>query len=496
MSPLVTVVGHNSLGIVMENPITHQLTDEPIMIRNNAGLAALASYGVGTENDPYFIANLQLAVTDEEVAIDISNTDAYFQIKDCRIVIVQGIFALLMSNVTNAVIADCEIVGGSLSIDNSSSCEIIDTTITGPLTEAGIDIWFCRDIVLSRNTIQDTTAGIFLLGSENVWISSNHIFDNSQAGIDIYLSGNTTVHDNILVNNGIVLSLWGGASGQGQSIEGSQYIDVPYNFENNTINGKPLGFFHEESDFQIDGSIYGQVILLNCTDVDVVGGTFANISIGFQTYYCHNCSIESATLANNTSYGIQIFQSEFGEVSNCIIINNGGTGVFIENSNHTLVEGNTINGNVGSGVHLHSSHECRILDNILMGNYHGVGFYDSNNCSVIGNWIGYNSLYGVSIDSQSHQNKIYGNSIGWNIGANGFDDSGYNLWDNGIDTGNVWSDYSGFGLYEIDYYGVDNYPSFLGNPLSNPVNLIILGITVCVIIIAIMIFVWFRKRRQ
>lgn len=494
MSLSVVGMGNYSSEYAAENTIAHQPADEPIRIRNNAGLAALASSGIGTENDPYFIANLQLAVTDEEVALDISHTNAHFILKNCRIVVVQGFFAILLWNVSNCVIEDCEILGGGLSFDGSNSCEIVDSTISGPLGESAIDLLFCRDVMILRNTIFDSSTGIALYGSENIWISSNYISDNTYGGIEIYLTGNITMHDNILENNGVLLSLWGGIGGMDFSLEGSQYIDVPYNFANNTINGKPLGFFHEEMDSIVSGDIYGQVILLNCTNVDVIGGIFSNASVGFQVYYSRNCSIESSTLVNNTSHGLQIFQSEFGQVSACTVIDNGGTGVFIENSNYTLVEGNAIIDNDESGVHLYSSDECRISNNTLMGNSRGIGFYASTSCSVIDNVIIYNSLNGVSIDSQSRQNIIYRNYIGWNAGRNGFDNSGYNLWDNGVDTGNMWSDYSGFGVYEVDYYGVDHYPTFLGNPFLNPAVLTIIGIVSGALIIIILVIIWFRRR--
>jgi parallel beta-helix repeat protein len=486
-------VGYETHLNAVDNIITNHPADESIRIHNNAGLAALASNGVGSELDPYFIANLQLAVTDEEVAIDISNTDAHFILKNCRIVVVRGLFALILSNVSNGVVEECEVVGGSLFLDFSNCCEIIDNTIIGPSSETGIDILFCRDVMISGNTVSDAITGIFLLGSKDIWVSSNHIYDNKDVGVDIYLSENTTMIDNVLENNGVFLSLWS-AGTMDYTYEGSQFIDVPYNFDNNTVNGKPLGFFHEVMNTDIPAVNFGQVILLNCTDVKVYGGYFTNTSVGFQTHYSRNCSLEDSTIANNTSWGMYIFNSNFTEVKGCEIQNNERSGIHLEHSNHALIEENTVSDNLGSGIYLQYSNNCSISNNSLLRNSYGTSFYASKNNSVIDNVISFNTLFGVRIGDGSEQNRIYGNDIGWNIVANAHDGSGNNFWDNGIDEGNRWSDYLGFGVYEIDYYGIDNYPSSFGNSILNPLTLAIIGISSTALVGVVIAVILQRKR--
>jgi parallel beta-helix repeat protein len=471
--------------------VTSQPADEPIRVRNNAGLASLASYGIGTESDPYFISNLQLAVTNEEVALDISNTDAYFILKNCRIVVVNGLFAILLTNVTHGVIEDCEIVEGSISLFNANYCEIIDTIISGPYSESVVDLWFCRDVKISRDTIYGSTTGISLIGCENIWLSANHISDSSYAGIDIYLSANTTMQDNVLENSGVTLSLWGGVGTSEITLEGSQFIDVPYNFDNNTVNGKPLGFFHKVADTVITGN-YGQVILLNCTDVEVAGGYLANTSVGFQIFYSQNCTLTDCTVEYNPVEGVKVFHSAFTEISECEIRNNGAPGIYIEQSNHTFVRNNDISGNNGAGVHLQKCQECNILNNSLSMNVIGISLDTSDNCSLIDNAIMANSLYGVYIHSQSQYNWIYGNRIGWN-NKNALDESGYNSWDDGVSQGNSWSDWNGFGVYEIDSYGTDHYPSMLGGGISLPL-FILIGLSLTAAVGIAIAFAWNRRR--
>lgn len=465
----------------------------PIIIRSNADLAALSSGGAGTANDPYVIADLQISVHDEEMAINIRDTDAYFILFNCRIEMVRGFSAIVMSNVSYGVFEECEIIGAGVILDRCNSCEIVDCTITGSMSEVGIEILFSEDVRMKGNIISNSPSGIRVMGSENIQLSSNHIYDNEVFGIDVYLSANTSMYDNVLENNGVFLSLWW-AGYNGHMIEGKQYIDVPYNFDNNSVNGKPLGFFHGITDDTIEGDTFGQIILLNCSNLEVVGGDFLKSSVGFQMHFSENCSIKGANVADNGAWGMYVFYSNFTVIENCSVHDNSWNGILLEKSPFTQISNNSIINNDATGVYLATSDNCSILNNSLSHNFSGVGIGSSSNCTVIGNELVYNSVYGILLIGDSHQNSIYGNAIGWNGAANGRDEAGYNFWDNGIDQGNSWSDYSGFGNYIIEYYGTDHYPSFLGNPIMSPVTLLMIGTGSAIIFTIIIGLVWMRKR--
>jgi hypothetical protein len=89
--------------------------------------------------------------------------------------------------------------------------------------------------------------------------------------------------------------------------------------------------------------------------------------------------------------------------------------------------------------------------------------------------------------------------------GNAIDSGSDNTWDNGIDTGNWWSDYDGTGEYAIggNAHSVDRYPNVLPNGTpSFPLDplggfsaefLILAGGGV--IIAAIGLFIIFKRRR-
>jgi hypothetical protein len=78
-----------------------------------------------------------------------------------------------------------------------------------------------------------------------------------------------------------------------------------------------------------------------------------------------------------------------------------------------------------------------------------------------------NNEIGILLNRGSRFNRIIANSFGWNsVNAicSGFD----NEWDDGIETGNRWSDLGENYVYLIDEDDVDRYPSLLENgTLSN-----------------------------
>ncbi|MHA1740858.1 MAG: hypothetical protein ACTSVD_02070, partial [Candidatus Thorarchaeota archaeon] len=64
---------------------------------------------------------------------------------------------------------------------------------------------------------------------------------------------------------------------------------------NNTVNGKPVGYYWNASDTVIEASGLGQVILANCTNVTVTGGRFYKTFAGVTMATCTNCTVIDTT---------------------------------------------------------------------------------------------------------------------------------------------------------------------------------------------------------
>ncbi len=158
---------------------------------------------------------------------------------------------------------------------------------------------------------------------------------------------------------------------------------------------------------------------------------------------------------NVTTYGIGIFSRE------CIVENNTITGCPRRMS---ALYTTTFDVTNSAAIRI-GSDDCRIVNNSIIDNY-GYGI-----------WV------------TGKRNIIYGNTIIGNSLGNSLSDGEDNQWDNGIDTGNYWEDWSGTGVYNIpgEEGCVDRFPMGESNsiaPVITTVLLLIGGASVTIIALA------------
>ncbi len=334
----------------------------------------------------------------------------------------------------------------------------------------------CNDCVLSENALSDCRSAMYFRDCNDCVLSENALSDIDYRGMEILDSTEFNVTGNSLDRCGI-------------TIDGLTVLNWKHVVIDNTVNGKELGYFVDESDMVVDGTMYGAVYLVNCDGVTVQNGEFHNGSMGVCIAFSDHCEVVDCEVQGQLYGGIRLFYSEDCVLERNIIYNNsrfwreyGGIDLgFVANCKIT---GNRIYWNQQSGISDHPG-------------------MTAINCTIANNAIYNNSGYGISI--RGYDNTIYGNAIGWNEEGNAIDSGSDNTWDNGIDTGNWWSDYNGTGEYAIDgdAHSVDRYPNVLPNgtpsfPLD-PVGgfsvefLILAGGGV--IITAIALFILFKRRR-
>ncbi len=209
-------------------PFAHSVS-APITILDNSDFAAHASRGSGTVQSPWVIEYLQIDGYGQP-GIEIYDTDAFFIISNCILSNAQSSSSgIVLSNVTNGIIADCEVAmnsgfgvsvsGGSKNIrvqglsvtdnanfgffiDASSDMVVFDCIITGNLAP-GIWVSGSNDIDIVGNEVHDQIlgsgydAGIYLDSSTACIVRGNSIY-NEFYGIYLSLCQNCRVSDNTL----------------------------------------------------------------------------------------------------------------------------------------------------------------------------------------------------------------------------------------------------------------------------------------------------------
>ena len=380
--------------------------------------------GGGTESDPYIIEGY--IISSDQSCISISSTYVHFVIRDCILETISGgwDFGISLSHVHDGVIDSCLIRGKYL----------------------GIAAWTVYNCAFVNNTIYDTDIGLNIDSCLNCTVDSNTLL-----GCSPMVYGHSTLY-------------WRNT------------------FVNNTVDGKPFGWFWNVADTVLDGDLYGAITLAECTNVTVLGGAFSNVTVGLQMGYCTDCSLrnslihgvqygvtttfsDSITIDNNTIYdcvelGIHINVTHNSVVSNNIVHDCTYTGINLMEPDNCVVVNNTIYRN-GNGIDAAVPEGCLIYNNTIMFNDYGFRTFAAYNCSIGYNKIYGNNEYGIFLEWSCQYLTIYENKLGWNY-VNARDDDNTDIWWY-LGVGNSWSDYGGSGSYVIPGTtgSTDDYPSTL-----------------------------------
>jgi len=274
------------------------------------------------------------------------------------------------------------------------------------------------------------TSGIYLCQADYCNISDNNA-SNNYYGIGIK-SCNNTLTNNIFINDGL-------------TIEGFWNT-----VENNTVNGKPLIYLEDTSNFTIQNA--GQVILVNCTNITAENLNISNASVGVQLLITDDCKMMNNIVTNNV-FGILICYSSNNTLTNNTASNNYG-GIYLHSSSNNTLTGNIANSNTDYGISLYHSSNNTLQSNAVLDNYHGIYLLDSSNNLLQGNNAS-NNWYGIRLLDSSSNNTLYHNNLINNANHNAYG-TGINQWDSGS-TGNYYSDYNGTDP-DGDGIGEDPYP--------------------------------------
>jgi parallel beta-helix repeat protein len=327
----------------------------PITITSDASFAAQGWPGEGSAESPYIIEDLVIATSG--TCITIANTNAHFIIRNCTLLsTVTGTgYGVYFSHVNNGAVENCSISLFHMGIwqSMSNNCSLVNNTLAA-CDYIGIYVYAGNNCTLNYNKVNDCESyglyiyviefstiaqnhisnsgqmGIVLLSSQNIICASNTITDSSRFGLYLSSCANLTLANNVLENGGF-------------GIAGDMQYWI-HDFSGNSVNGKPFGYFLKANDIEINGSLFGQVFLINCTKASINSGLFFNASIGLNLLYCTNCTISNAELKDNL-YGINLLESENTTLEYNTLIHCGvridGFEVKYWNISQT---GNTVNG--------------------------------------------------------------------------------------------------------------------------------------------------------
>ncbi|MHA1930601.1 MAG: right-handed parallel beta-helix repeat-containing protein [Candidatus Thorarchaeota archaeon] len=364
---------------------------------------------------------------------------------------------------------------GQIILINCDDITIDNGTFIGA---CGITLYNSDNCKIFNTTLENSSDGIYLYYSNNCEIRDNNITDNS-FGCYIKASSSTILTNNAFENCGIL-------------IQGSSHL--PYNTHtigtDNTVNGKPVGYFLGTVDGEIAGDFFGQILMIDCTNTAVYNGVYTKTTGGVFVSLSDNCSVVSTTVSENlfgivseysynttimdctvfdtddksmaSSYstGIYLYRSNSSNVIETEVYNIPYYGIALTESRNTSLVNNSIHNIERYGIF--ASGDCDnvfVSDNIITDTYEAIRISSTDTAFVYNNTITYNEN-GLRFSSVENGNVV-DNIIGWNSGFDAIDYTGTNnLWDDNVSIGNAWGSYTGSGNISIegDSESFDRYP--------------------------------------
>lgn len=432
VTSLISISSCNTYLAAMNTP-DYQLkhtksyaSHEPVVIASNQDFEDQDWSGKGTEGDPYLIEGL--SITSDDICIDIHDTTAHFEIKNC--LLNSSSYqnsGIRFNNVENGLVANCDIglKEYGINCENSHNMTFTSNTIYD-CTSDGIHVSDGSGHLIKGNILTDTSDdGIEISYSSNCNVTDNELQGYHTAGIwqyfssDCYIINNTVFgvsfpiyvqhsHDSFVIDNAVL------ESSNGIMLESSEKINVTRNsvtvcdrgisigssteclFKNNTcdhagfyffgtslemflhsisqnrVNEKPLAYFVNQSDTTIDVASYGQILLVNSDNVTLENGDVSNTDAAFEIAFSSNCSLRRS-LITGCFYGVSLFYCEENVLSGLTIENCSFEGVRSDFSENCTVVDCSIRNSPHFGILMSRSQDFH-FENCSFHN-NGFGFW-------------------------------------------------------------------------------------------------------------------------
>ncbi len=249
-------------------------------------------------------------------------------------------------------------------IDTSVNISILENTIT-EVRYSGITAWGAYNGVIANNTIDART---------------------SSFGLRVEFTRNATIASNDLTGCGIYLG------------DQPALIWVNHTIHDNTVNSKPFLYLISESDLIVSGGDYGQIAMVDCTNITVSGGVFEYCSVPIVIYtgeYIHIEGIESVGnyygCIANPAQNLTLIDSHFEGVAN-------GRGLGLYESDDAHVEGCTFrkfSGMNGYGIDSYESSRFVLISSILEYNHRGLYLRHGDDALIAGCDFNHNEYTGI-----------------------------------------------------------------------------------------------------
>ena len=251
--------GWDSMSITSSHTAIHIQGDEE--------LDSNSVSGDGGSSTPYIIRDLDID-TGSAVALRIEDTTKHFEIRNCTLTAMYGIY---LDNVTggtsrieNNTVYGCNSV--AIYLTNTNGSWIVDNTLIN--NHRGISINYCYASHIIDNYLNNRDAGIFSRYSPYTSLVGNQMYGDGFEILD-------------------------------ESVEDLLTIAV----STTTVNDKPLIYWESEEGKTIPSGA-GQIVLVDCDEIEIIDQVLQNTADGVLACFSSDISIHDNYIINNKFPGI------------------------------------------------------------------------------------------------------------------------------------------------------------------------------------------------
>ena len=210
------------------------LNRQPALLASDDPITINGDIDLGNQFGSYIIANKTIDATGPSVhAINISNTQHPFEIRNCTLIGVTDVSALVFFDVSNCTITDLRVISNQ---------------------QVGMELYDCYNITITKSNVTDNWQGISLTLSTYVTISNSTIESNSHTGVFLSSSSrNNEIYWNALdsnyysaqdedptISNNFTQNFW--SDYLGEDLDRDKEGDTPHVIEESQGNSDPIPF--------------------------------------------------------------------------------------------------------------------------------------------------------------------------------------------------------------------------------------------------------------
>lgn len=220
--------------------------------------------------------------------------------------------------------------------------------------------------IINNTCNNNSVAGIYLFDSKSSLIANNEFLLNKKEGLYCRYSGLSKIINNTFYDCGLFV------------FEETILDFLSYEINGNSVNKLPLGYIINMDSITINYP-YGQLIIINCTNLTVEQQYINNTSIGMMIFFSTNCQVLNSTFSNNNLYGTYILSSKTIKIENCTYSNNFYNGIQVVLTELATIKNCDCNNNT-VGIYIYDSPytliSCNSFSNNLIAGLYSIYFSD------------------------------------------------------------------------------------------------------------------------